>query len=61
MNWILFGLILSSIMTFLHILMVCMKLIVIAIKDLPLIKENQPSFIGTYVSMIITALFASLL
>jgi hypothetical protein len=61
MDWILFGLVLSSIMTFLHILMVCMKLIVIAIKDLPLIKENQPNFIGTYVSMVITAIFASLL
>jgi hypothetical protein len=38
-----------------------MKLIVIAVKDLPLIKENQPNFIGTYVSMVITAIFASLL
>lgn len=61
MDWILFGLVLSSIMTFLHILMVCMKLIVIAVKDLPLIEENQPNFTGTYVSMVITAIFASLL
>lgn len=61
MDWILFGFVVSSLMTLLHILMICMKLIVVAIKDLPLIKENQPSFTGTYVSMFLTALFAALM
>lgn len=61
MDWLLFLFILSSLMTLLHIIMICMKLLVVAIKDLPLTKENQPSFTGTYVSIFLTALFAALM
>ena len=61
MDWILFGFVISSLMTLLHITMICMKLLVVAIKDLPLTKENQPSFTGTYVSIFIPALFAALM
>lgn len=61
MDWLLFLFILSSLMTLLHIIMICMKLLVVAIKDLPLTKENQPNFTGTYVSIFLTALFAALM
>jgi len=61
MDWILFGFVISSLMTLLHITMICMKLLVIAIKDLPLEKKNQPNFTGTYVGIFLTALFAALM
>lgn len=61
MDWILFGFVISSLMTLLHITMICMKLFVIAIKNLPLVKKNQPNFTGVYVGIFLTALFAALM
>jgi hypothetical protein len=61
MNWILFGFVISSLMTLLHITMICMKLFVITIRNLPLVKKNQPNFTGVYVGIFLTALFAALM